>query len=231
MASSLRALGGGDGSGKLPYRKLAMSSLSVPEAGWLLPVIGFAGGAVMATLINAVVTWFFRPRIKAQLLPNVGCYVPTRRQRGNEAMFLRLRVKNKGLSSIRECRGYIIQIIKEQNGKVIRDEREVLELPWALSSEKARHIPRGAFLHLDVAALDRQQNGPSELGIGGGLPRSLDDLLDGKAAEFSLHVLIAADNARPRRRRITLRYDPSDQDLKFLYDRTWWPGGQRSRAP
>ena len=66
---------------------------------------------------------------------------------GNEAKFLRLRIRNRGRSSIKDCSGFLASIKKTRAGPLLNDEREVLELNWAHRGEAPRSIPRGAFLH------------------------------------------------------------------------------------
>ena len=46
---------------------------------WLQVSVGFAGGAVTASLINKAVAYWNCPIIRAPLLPNIGCYVETDR--------------------------------------------------------------------------------------------------------------------------------------------------------
>ena len=190
------------------------------DLGWVQILIGFAGGGVTATLINAGVKWWRRPIISVRLVPDIGCYVET--GRGNPqthtAKFLRLQVENTGLSLLESCAGYITRITKRQNGQIINDQREVLELVWSHQSTEPRDIPRDAFFYMDVATLDRLAAGNNVLSLGvGALPHSLTGLFAGRA-NFELDILIAAGNAKPVSRKVKFGYDPANSELVFAYD-------------
>jgi hypothetical protein len=181
-------------------------------------IMGFAGGAVVATAINAVVGWLNRPIIMARIVEGAGCYVKT--SRGNppshDAMFLRLQIKNRGKSSVIGCAAYVTRITRKQPGTKIDDAQEVLTLHWANSSEASVDIPRGAFFYLDVASLDCVP-GHSVLGIGADLPNNIAGIF-GTPGQFDLQILIAASNAKPVQRRVVFGYDPSKSDLEHKYD-------------
>jgi len=183
-------------------------------------VVGFAGGAVMASLINHIVGWWRRPIIKVELVPDVGCYVTTKR--GNppthDAKFLRLRVKNIGNSSIKACRAYVTRITKRNGGKIINDNQEVVELNWAHRNSDALDIPVGAFLYLDIVSLDIKYTGGSILSLCVSLlPNNLSGLFSGPA-EFELSLNVACDNARPKNRTVKFTFDPNESDLDFSFD-------------
>jgi hypothetical protein len=189
------------------------------DVAWVPILIGFAGGGVTATLINAAVKHWCRPIISARLVPDIGCYVES--GRGNPqthtAKFLRLQVRNTGLSLLESCAGYITRITKRQNGQVINDQREVLELVWSHQSTAPRDIPRDAFFYIDVAALDRLAAGNNVLSFGRPLPHSLTGLVAGRAS-FELDILIAAGNAKSFPRKVRFDYDPANAELAFAYD-------------
>src|SRR5947207_799818 len=90
----------------------------------------FLGGAVAWGVISSIGKWWSRPIIRAELVRDAGCYVPTQHinqktgEVHHEAKFLRLRIRNGGRSSIQDCSGFLTSIKKRRGGQLVNDERE-----------------------------------------------------------------------------------------------------------
>jgi hypothetical protein len=194
---------------------------------WTALLIAFVGGSLMATVISAFAKYcLFHPVISVRLDEKRGSYGamevlyldPQQKPTGAsfQARYLRLHVENTGFSSIKDCSGYITKITKRIPGTQSVSEQEVVVLAWAHKDTEARDIPRGAFFHLDVASLYLLPTG-RVLQVAHRTPTSLAPLFSGgKAATYEFEILIAADNARPRRRvRVEFTYDPNSDELRF----------------
>jgi hypothetical protein len=188
---------------------------------WITLLVGFAGGSLAATVIGALVKhWVMHPVISVRLDRELGSYGPVTVNHfdkdqnviaTNPARFLRLHVENTGLSSIKDCCGYITNLSKHTaSGKTV-PHKEVLDLGWAHHPQSpSRDIPRGAFFHMDVATLHlwhlasppQPQRRPRELRPPV-LPTTLLNFFDDKGT-YELELLIAADNARPQARPIKI---------------------------
>jgi hypothetical protein len=197
-------------------------------------VSAVAGGVTALAISSFVKHGIMHPVISAVLVKRRGCYVET--DVGDppqyKAKYLRLLVENTGLSSIRDCSGYITKITKRRDGKDIQSEDEVVDLGWSSKSADARSIPREAFFHMDVISLHLKPSG-NELKIAR-LPYSLVGLFDGTAADYEFNILVAADNARPRPLAVKFSYDPNRKDLILTSIRRarfpWWAGCRRLRS-
>jgi hypothetical protein len=184
---------------------------------WLAVLIGFAGGSVVASLTNYGVSCFRRPVISARLEDSKGCYVTTDvgDPPTHKAKYLRLLIENTGLSSIKDCSGYINQVTKSHEGTTIDSKQEVLMLGWSHSPTPARNIPHGAFFYMDVVALHALPQG-NILHVSN-LPNTLSGFFDNKA-KYELSIVIAADNAKPSFRTASFDYDPKRFELLFSWD-------------
>jgi hypothetical protein len=142
------------------------------------------------------------------------------------ARYLRLKVANTGLSSIKACSGYIIGITKHASGTKTISQQEVVTLGWANHGLGARDLPRGAFFHLDIGSLWLTPHDGRLLHVSHQLPSSLKPLFDGSSARYEFDLLIAADNTPARRIRVEFTYDPTSDELRFVpLDRArypWW---------
>jgi hypothetical protein len=195
------------------------------DPNWAALLIAFVGGSLMATVISAFVMYLVaHPVISVRLDEARGSYPPVIDVyrvdgQGNpvkhKARFLRLHVENTGLSSIKDCSGYITHIRKNVAGTLSGSKEEVIALGWAHHASQ-RDIPRGAFFHLDVVSVQQWPGPEWKLNLPQGIPNTLTEFLAGKAT-YVFEILIAADNARPRRRiPVKFDYDPTASDaLKF----------------
>jgi hypothetical protein len=205
------------------------------DPGWAQLLVVFLGGSLMAAVITGFVHCIFHPVISVCVDEGKGTYGPMtvyeRDQQGNvhrayEARYFRLYVENTGLSSIKSCSGYITKITKYAQGMQTISRPEVVTLGWANHGLDARDIPRGAFFHLDIAALDLILP-ERRLRVGPQLPTSLAPLFTGERATYEIEVLVAADNARPSSRmNVQFAYDPRNDELEVTpLDKTrypWW---------
>jgi hypothetical protein len=193
------------------------------DLNWVALLIAFVGGSLMATVISAFAKYcLFHPVISVRLDEKRGSYGamevlyldPQQKPTGAsfQARYLRLHVENTGFSSIKDCSGYITKITKHIPGTQSVSEQEVVVLAWAHKDTEARDIPRGAFFHLDVASLYLLPTG-RVLQVAHRTPTSLAPLFSGGKATYEFEILIAADNARPRRVRVKFDYDPQSDEL------------------
>jgi hypothetical protein len=192
----------------------------------------------MATVISAFVKYLWvHPVISARLDEHRGSYGPLMDiyradASGNivgkhKGRYLRLNVKNNGLSSIKDCSGYITQITKRVGGTQSDSRQEVIDLGWAHQQDNSnqRDIPRGAFFHLDVCSLQQYPGPDWRLQLPRGIPTTLSEFLS-DAATYRFTVLIAADNARPRSIDVEFTFDPKSDELKPVWvtktKYPWW---------
>jgi hypothetical protein len=101
-------------------------------------LIGFAGGALSTAAISAFIThWVFHPVISVCLDKKKGSYGDVKvndfDKEGNltgshPAKFFRLHIENAGLSSIKDCCGYITKITKHTDQGQDAPHQESLNL-------------------------------------------------------------------------------------------------------
>jgi hypothetical protein len=198
-------------------------------------VIAFAGGSVAAAGVTAFVKHcVFHPVISVCLDRRKGCtgqvplYTPTG-QYSHEARYLRLRIENTGLSSIRDCCGLITGLAKHTADKGTSvPPQEVFHLGWSHHPEsRTRDIPRGAYFYMDIVTLELLSPERRKLRLSAAFPTTLINFFNDEKATFDFKILIAADNAKPQRDiTVTFDYDPSSDDLGITaLDATrfpWW---------
>jgi hypothetical protein len=207
------------------------------DPGWAQLLVAAATGGLAATVITAFVkNWLVHPVISVLYLgEKSGSYGPmTVYQRDNQqrligsfpARYLRLKVENTGLSSIKACSGYIIGITKHASGTKTISQQEVVTLGWANHGLGARDVPRGAFFHLDIASLYLTPNDGRILRVAHEIPSSLEPLFSGGMARYEFEILIAADNTPARSIHVEFTYDPGSDELGFKpVDKArypWW---------
>jgi hypothetical protein len=215
------------------------------DPGWAQLLVAAATGGLAATVITAFVkNWLVHPVISVLYLgEKSGSYGPMtvyqregsvsfgpmtvyQREGGFPARYLRLKVENTGLSSIKACSGYIIGITKHASGTKTISQQEVVTLGWANHGLGARDIPRGAFFHLDIASLYLTPNDGRLLRVAHQIPSSLEPLFSGGVARYEFEVLIAADNTPVRSIHVEFTYDPGSDELGFKpIDKSrypWW---------
>ena len=129
-----------------------------------------------------------------------------------DVKFIRLYVKNTGLSTIKDCCGYITKLTKrtETEEEGVPKQQEIIDLGWShYPQSTARAIPRGAFFHMDVVSLyltvERELRPPH-------LPNTLKKFFRGKGS-YKVWILIAADNAKPREIVVEFTCDPEHDEL------------------
>jgi hypothetical protein len=193
-------------------------------------LIGFlTGGLVTAALTAFVKYWIFHPLINVRLDDRKGSYGEVRIDLTDDkgaksicqAKYLRLHIENTGLSSIKDCCGYITKLTKIVGGQQTGSEQEVLDPGWSHHAQNtSRDIPRGAFFHMDVVTLLLPPNGGSAL-FWQKLPNTLIDFFSASKATYVLDVLMAADNARPCTIPVKFTFDPNHRDLVDIKWRTW----------
>jgi hypothetical protein len=205
-----------------------------------IAILAFAGGSVMAAGITAFVKHcIFHPVISVCLDRRKGCTgrVPLYKldekgqltgQYSHDAQYLRLRIENTGLSSIRDCCGLITGLTKHtaDKGQVVPPQ-EVFYLGWAHHSEsKTRNIPRGAYFYMDIATLDLFSP-TRRIRLSADFSTTLIKFFNDEKATYEFKILVAADNAKPQRDiTITVDYDPKSDELGITpLDATrhpWW---------
>jgi hypothetical protein len=194
------------------------------DLNWVALLAAFAGGSLVATVVSAFVTHLiFHPVISVRLDERKGShgrvtiyYYDDRRKviGTSQAKYFRLHVENTGLSTVRACSGYITKITKRVGGQLTASEEEVVSLGWAsYGHSDARDIPRGAFFHMDIATLHLDPAAGSTLGMER-VSSSLENFFKEKAT-YTFEVLVACDNARPRRIPVKFDFDPARDRLEF----------------
>jgi hypothetical protein len=212
------------------------------DPGWAQLLVAFVGGSLMTAAITAFLTHYvFHPVISVQLDEKKGSHGPVpliwfddhRKPTGqSQAKFFRLHVENTGHSSIKDCCGYITKMTKRIQGMGKSEAHlDVISLSWAHKDTETRDIPPGAFFHLDVATLHLNRTGNVLQTVQ--MPTNLAPFLTDKAT-YEFDIIIAADNARPRRILVKFDYDPKSDDLLFEpVDGThypWWAWWRRLRS-
>jgi hypothetical protein len=186
-------------------------------------VMSFLGGGVIAWGVGLIWThWIMRPVVSVRLDEKRGCYGPTqvfvthedgRQTYSYDVRFLRLLVENTGLSSIKDCCGYITKLTKRTDKGDVVPKQEIISLGWAHHAHSsARSIPRGAFFHMDVVTLHLLPTGrvlrPPVL------PTSLMDFFAEKGT-YEFEILIVADNVSRRKIAVEFAFDPQRDELTF----------------
>jgi hypothetical protein len=119
--------------------------------------------------------------------------------------------------------------VKRVGGLQTNSEEEVVDRVWSNYDRTIRDIPRGAFFHMSITRIDLLATGGSTLGMDR-LPSSLTPFFEGGGkATYTFEILIASDNAPPRRNiSVEFTFDPESNDLTFKpFDRVrypWWAG-------
>ena len=151
-----------------------------------------------------------------------------------QARYFRLHVENTGLSSVKDCCGFMTKLTRHTDkGQTIPVE-EILDLGWAHHpNSNTRDIPRGAAFHMDIATLYLWPSpAPRELRPIY-FPSTLKDFFKDKGT-YEFEILVAADNARPNRKiPVKFTFDPASDELVFdSVDRSrypWWALKWRAR--
>jgi hypothetical protein len=211
------------------------------DATFAAALIGFVGGSLAAAAISAFVEHcIFHPVISVCLDREKGSYGPVpfytkpdeqgRKTHTHDGRYLRLRIENTGLSSIKDCCGVITQFTKRTATGTSSPQTEVIDLGWShYDRSNMRNIPRGAYFFMDVVTLELFPPGrPTDrvLRLSTPWPTTMVNFFDDKAT-YEFNILIAADNAKPQRD-LTVRfdYDPASDDLSFTpldaTDFPWW---------
>lgn len=213
------------------------------ELNWVALLIGVAGGSLMATVVSAFVTHLlFHPVLSVRLDEKKGSHGRVtlyhldqeRKVIGtSQAKYFRLHIANTGLSTVRACSGYIINVAKRIGGQLTASEGEVISLGWAsYGKSDARDIPRGAFFHMDIATLDLNPATGSTLRLHR-VSSSLENFFKDKAT-YTFKILVASDNARPNWIPVEFTFDPERDRLEFEpVNRArypWWAWCRRLRS-
>jgi hypothetical protein len=208
-----------------------------------------SGGAIL----TALWAYWRRPIINVRLGKKAGSYAPVTVDLKNAqgeivgrvpAKYLRVLVKDAGLTTIKDCSGQLLKITRRVAGKkpeYFYAERYVFG--WAnYSQSDKRDIARWQSFHMDVATLVLLSNDESQLffgGFGRHMPNTLADFLNSYAgrARYTYDLLIGADNARPRKVPVEVVFGPDQTELTFIPLNTrypwwrllWWLRAQWSR--
>jgi hypothetical protein len=201
---------------------------------WIAPLL--VATAVVPFVARAIHKFWTRPIIQVGLDDKADCHERTAlvsKQDGKpvaQVMYLRLRIRNRGRTTIKDCFGNLVRIrVWDEAGKFFDFDREVHALGWAnYPQSKQRNIARGDKYHLDVASLllskDKKHNelyGPDPL------PTSMIAFLQSVplgTAVYLFDVRVNADNARPRSVPVRFVFDPASSNLNFIPFDTRYPG-------
>ena len=206
-----------------------------PAWPWLAPLV--AAPFVVPSLGRAIHKFWIRPIIRVKLDDAADCHAPTPLVSKQDqkvvahVMYLRLRIQNRGQTTIKDCFGNLVRMtVWDSGGKVFDFARERYPLGWANHpSSKKLDIQRGETNYLDVATLwlseDRRHN---ELSLPPDpMPTSMDEffhsLPTGKAT-YLFEIRVNADNARPRLVPVQFVFDPACSKLSLIPFDTRYPG-------
>jgi hypothetical protein len=200
-------------------------------------------------ILAAGLAYWRRPVINARFGKNEGSHglvmVDYRNGQGSivrqePVKYFRLRIKNVGLTTLKECGAQLIKVTRRVvgEGPDVFDT-DTYQFGWAnYSQSDTRNIPSFGSFHIDLATLRMMPNGRSEFFFGGmfrPMPNTLAYCFKshpGKA-RYTFDLLITADNARSRKIPIEVVFDPAQTDLKYIQLNTqypWWRLLWRLRA-
>ncbi len=126
---------------------------------WLAPLV--AAPFVVPPAVRAIHKFWIRPIIQVRLDNKGDCHERTPlvskqdRKTVAQVMYLRLQIRNRGRTTIKDCFGNLVRIaVVDDRGNVFDFDREKHPLGWAhYPQSKQRNIPRGDEYPLDVASL------------------------------------------------------------------------------
>lgn len=201
---------------------------------WLAPLLAVT--VVVPFAARAIHKFWIRPIIRVQLDGEADCHERTPlvskqdQKVVAQVMYLRLRVQNRGRTTIKDCFGNLVRTtVWDGGGKVFDFTREIHSRGWAHHPDsKQRNIPREERYYLDIATLllsdDRRHN---RLWWPDPLPTSMIEFLDslptGKAT-YLFEIRVNADNVRPRSVPVQFVFDPACSKLSFIPFDTRYPG-------
>jgi hypothetical protein len=150
----------------------------------------------------------------------------------NRAKYFRLRIRNAGLTTVKDCSGQLLKLTRQVTGEKPEcfDSERGYTFGWAhYNKSEKRDILRREAYDLDIATL-MFSDGRSHLVFGGLnriMPTTLKAFLEsysGKAT-YRCDLLISSENARPRTAPVEFDFDPERDSLKFVPFNTrypWW---------
>jgi hypothetical protein len=201
---------------------------------WLAPLLAVT--VVVPFAARVIHKFWVRPIIQVRLDDQADCHgrTPLVSLRDGkvvaQVMYLRLRIQNRGRTTIKDCLGNWVRIRVWSAGKIFDFAHEVISRGWAHHPEsKQRNIPRGEAYYLDVATLllseDQKHN---TLWWPDPIPPTnmmefLHSLPPGKAT-YLFEIRVNADNARPRTVPVQFVFDPARSKLSFIPFNTRYPG-------
>jgi hypothetical protein len=193
-------------------------------------------GAIFA----AFWAYWKRPIINVRLAKSAGSHAGTplvgKNAQGEnvevEVKYFRLRIKNIGMTTVKNCSGQLIKVTRRVPGQELAIfDTETYRFGWAhYSQSETLDIPCGMSFHMDVATLGPSRDGRSQLffgGMGRVTPNTLAKFFNsfsGKAT-YRFDLLISADNARPKKVPVEVVFDPEQTELSFIPLNTrypWW---------
>jgi hypothetical protein len=207
-----------------------VSIYAAPAWAWLAPLLA------APFLAPAIHKFLMRPIIRVQLDDQADCHERTplvSKQDGSfmaNAVYLRLRIANRGRTTIKDCFGNLLRItVWDEAGKTFDFNQEVHALGWAHYPQSTqRSIPRAEHYPLDVASLllspDEKQNclfWPDVHKTS--MIAFLQSLPPGKAT-YLFSIRVNAENARPRLVPVRFVFDPARSRLSFTPFDTRYPG-------
>jgi hypothetical protein len=225
------------------------STLSELAAEYPKTFAAITGAISVGGILAAIWRYWRRPIINARLGKNEGSHgmVNLSNAQGQiirPVKYFRLRIRNVGMTTLKECGAHLIRITRRVVGKqpAIFDT-DTYQFGWAnYSQSDTRNIPSFGSFHIDIATLDLLPNSRSRF-VFGGLGRTMPNTLahffkshPGKA-RYTIDLLITADNARSREVPVEVLFDPAQTSLRYIELNTrypwwrllWWLRAQWSR--
>jgi hypothetical protein len=181
---------------------------------WAAAVGGALGGGILTLLADELRAWIRRPKLTLSVGPDPLFQVQTPmrdesargldsiRAGGNNGLFLRALIENKGRSTARNCRVFLVSIERTaSDGSRLKTGAtgEALGLQFSFrDGEKTIDLPPGVPQFVDVM-MSRSVPSPNRLELAfGGTPLRFEPLFS-QPATFRLELVAVADSTKPTR--------------------------------
>ena len=187
---------------------------------------GALGGGVLAVAGQELVRWWRRPVLSIDFSNTSQCVLRTRirLEKGSsetiarDAIFLRLRVINRGRSTARDCRVYMTRILRKSFDGTTQsyEDQDVIPLSWSVRDEQHETLvvpPRiNQFVDMVCTRLSDQ---PCFLRPRARTPKRLNETWR-EPGVFEIDVAVCAEEAALVRRTLVFEWRGQWDSLKVL---------------
>jgi hypothetical protein len=204
-------------------------SENVQQATFLVGVLGGLVGSIITVTVQYVRDWIVQPSLRVTGNPDIGgCVVSSpffdkkTLEPLGDARYLRLRIDNDGRSTAKNVCVSIIKITRRVPGAGHETfDEEVLDLtyPFARGDEPVTRadMPPKTHRFINLCHVSRRLDGHHEFLFDAEvLPIRMNAMYNKSAADFKVHLMIAADNVMGGRiRTVAIRYGGTFESLQF----------------